>query len=103
MVVGYSAHLHCTERRSRCCVHLFRHRQKGDMGTVMSFTQTPAGGAINAVAMDSTSVRQRISRRTPLVGAYVSLLLFMVVYCARPEDWIPGLSTVPLAKLTGAL
>ncbi len=48
-------------------------------------------------------MQQRISRRKPLVGAYFSLLLFMVVYCARPEDWIPGLSVVPLAKIAGVL
>jgi len=27
----------------------------------------------------------------------------MGTYCARPQDWIPGLSAVPLAKITGAL
>jgi O-antigen ligase len=27
----------------------------------------------------------------------------MAVYCARPEDWIPGLSVVPLAKVAGLL
>jgi len=27
----------------------------------------------------------------------------MVVACARPEDWIPGLQYVPLAKITGVL
>jgi O-antigen ligase len=73
------------------------------MGTVMSFTHSSAGDALNAVPIDPTSVRQRISRRKPLVGAYASLLLFMVVYCARPEDWIPGLSVVPLAKIAGVL
>jgi O-antigen ligase len=73
------------------------------MGTMMTFTYSPAGGDVNEVAMDSAPVRQPISRRTPHVGAYVSLLLFMVVYCARPEDWIPGLSVVPLAKITGIL
>jgi hypothetical protein len=31
----------------------------------------------------------------------VWLLLFMVIYCARPEDWIPGLAAVPLAKIAG--
>jgi len=25
------------------------------------------------------------------------------VYCARPEDWIPGLKYIPLAKITGIL
>jgi O-antigen ligase len=27
----------------------------------------------------------------------------MIVYFARPEDWIPGLAAVPLAKITGVL
>jgi putative inorganic carbon (HCO3(-)) transporter len=45
----------------------------------------------------------RSRRREPLGFAYVGLILFMVVYFARPEDWIPGLSAVPLAKITGIL
>ena len=39
----------------------------------------------------------------PLSGAYFWLLAFFVVYCARPEDWIPGLHELPLAKITGML
>jgi len=39
--------------------------------------------------------------REPLSGAYFWLTLFFVVYCARPEDWIPGLDVIPLAKITG--
>ncbi len=31
------------------------------------------------------------------------LTAFYVVYCARPEDWIPGLTYVPLAKISGVL
>src|SRR5438309_9047019 len=73
------------------------------MGTVTNVTHRDARDAANAGAKDATSVRQRISRQRPLVGAYVSLLLFMVIYCARPEDWIPGLSVVPLAKIAGVL
>src|SRR6266849_3849880 len=69
----------------------------------MSFAHTDAGDAANAKARNSISVRHRSSRQMPLLGAYVSLLLFMVVYCARPEDWIPGLSVVPLAKITAIL
>jgi len=41
------------------------------------------------------------ARRQPFHAAYVSLLLFMLIYCARPEDWIPGLSHIPLAKIVG--
>lgn len=37
----------------------------------------------------------------PLAGAYFWLAVFYVVYCARPEDWIPGLQSVPLAKVSG--
>lgn len=33
-------------------------------------------------------------------AAYGWLLLFTVVYCARPEDWIPGLRIIPLGKVT---
>jgi O-antigen ligase len=35
--------------------------------------------------------------------AYLGLLLFTVVYFVRPSDWIPGLETIPLAKIVGAL
>jgi O-antigen ligase len=47
--------------------------------------------------MDSrpTSGKQR------LPGAFFWLSAFYFVYCARPEDWIPGLDYVPLAKITG--
>jgi len=36
-----------------------------------------------------------------LNGAFFWLSAFYVVYCARPEDWIPGLLYIPLAKITG--
>ena len=42
-----------------------------------------------------------IQSSKPLAGAYFWLLAFFVVYCARPEDWIPGIYVVPLAKITG--
>ena len=47
--------------------------------------------------------KPKLSRHKLLVEAYMSLMLFMVVYCARPEDWIPGLSNIPLAKIAGIL
>jgi putative inorganic carbon (hco3(-)) transporter len=46
---------------------------------------------------------RRPKRREPLGFAYFGLVLFMVVYFARPEDWIPGLATVPVAKIAGIL
>ena len=39
--------------------------------------------------------------RDPMRAAFFWLSAFYVVYCARPEDWIPGLKYVPLAKITG--
>jgi len=33
--------------------------------------------------------------------AFFWLSAFFLVYCARPEDWIPGLFHAPLAKITG--
>jgi len=40
-------------------------------------------------------------QKEPLRGAFFWLCAFFVVYCLRPEDWIPGLSYIPIAKLTG--
>jgi O-antigen ligase len=40
-------------------------------------------------------------RREPLAGAFFWLSVFYLVYCARPEDWIPGLNYIPLAKISG--
>lgn len=59
-------------------------------------------GTARAVA-PVPSQRKRPRHKQQLGEAYISLLLFMVVYCARPEDWIPGLSSVPLAKIAGVL
>lgn len=36
----------------------------------------------------------------PLKGAFFWLSAFFLVYCARPEDWIPGLAYIPLAKIS---
>jgi hypothetical protein len=42
-----------------------------------------------------------VSKAEPMRGAFFWLSAFYVVYCARPEDWIPGLKYVPLAKISG--
>ena len=65
--------------------------------------QNHAGAASSAVTEDHVPVGVRRSKSKPLAGAYVALLLFVVAYFARPEDWTPGLSHVPLAKITAAL
>jgi O-Antigen ligase len=49
------------------------------------------------------------ARRTSFIAAdptrkaFFWLSGFFVVYCARPEDWIPGLKYIPLAKVTAIL
>jgi hypothetical protein len=39
----------------------------------------------------------------PTKNAFFWLSAFFVVYCARPEDWIPGLKYIPLGKVTAIL
>lgn len=56
-----------------------------------------------AMTLGEASARRGNSRQQPLAAAYLGLLIFMFVYFARPEDWVPGFSQVPLAKFTGVL
>jgi O-antigen ligase len=44
-----------------------------------------------------------LPKKETLTGAFFWLSAFYFVYCARPEDWIPGLGYIPLAKITGFL
>jgi O-antigen ligase len=73
------------------------------MGALTNSKGTDTGAVIDAISIDSFRPQRRTARANRLTGAYVALLLFMIIYCARPEDWIPGLSQVPLAKITGIL
>ena len=43
----------------------------------------------------------KASKVASLNGPFFWLSAFFVVYCTRPEDWIPGLGFIPLAKITG--
>ena len=60
--------------------------------------ERPVSGTVGASVRVGTS-----SRKKPLAGVFAALLLFMVIYFARPGDWIPGFSAVPLAKISGIL
>ena len=51
----------------------------------------------------SRSGVKRAVRREPLRFAYFGLILFIILYFARPEDWVSGLASIPLAKITGVL
>jgi len=41
------------------------------------------------------------TKKEALSGPFFWLSAFYAVYCLRPEDWVPGLSYVPMAKITG--
>lgn len=73
------------------------------MGAITISSENDPGNVIDGKPTDWVSAQRYTSRRKPLIGAYVALVLFMAIYCARPEDWVPGLSNVPLAKITGIL
>ena len=45
----------------------------------------------------------RREKKEVLSGAFFWLTAFYFVYCARPSELVPGLSIVPLAKITGVL
>lgn len=56
------------------------------------------------MATNPMLAQRQTPRREPLAGAYAWLLSFMVVYCARPQEWIPKIgAVVPLGKVTGIL
>ena len=57
----------------------------------------------NSVAADALTGRSVFDVADPTKMAFFWLCGFFVVYCARPEDWIPGLRYVPLAKITAIL
>ena len=56
------------------------------------------------VLVESGNMRPARAKRNPIRRiAFGALLVFMVVNFARPGDWIPGLTYVPVAKLAGIL
>jgi O-antigen ligase len=71
---------------------------------------TEAGkGDIVAIGDNITATAEVPGRRgfaeavDPTKSAFFWLSAFFVVYCARPEDWIPGLNLIPCAKITAIL
>jgi O-antigen ligase len=54
-----------------------------------------------------TATADATSRKLPAVDAtkfaFFWLSAFFFVYCARPEDWFPGLKYIPCAKVTAIL
>jgi O-antigen ligase len=61
------------------------------------------GDSGTATAGDVLGRRTPVQVADPTKSAFLWLSGFYVVYCARPEDWIPGLNLFPLAKITAIL
>lgn len=57
----------------------------------------------NREAAEVSGKRSFARAKDPTNAAFFWLSGFFVVYCARPEDWIPGLKYAPLAKITAIL
>ncbi|MGA8493249.1 MAG: O-antigen ligase family protein [Terriglobales bacterium] len=64
-------------------------------------TVAPKGGWRERYAPAESPPVDCVKESEPLKGAYFWLTVFFIVYCARPEDWIPGLHSLPLAKISG--
>lgn len=61
------------------------------------------GDSVAATPADILGRRRIIQVADPTKSAFFWLSAFFVVYCARPEDWIPVLKYLPLAKITAIL
>ncbi len=57
----------------------------------------------NTVTANESGRRSAFRVADPTKNAFFWLCGFFVVYCARPEDWVPGLKYIPLAKITAIL
>jgi hypothetical protein len=54
----------------------------------------------NSAAVEVPGKRASFRAADSTRTAFFWLSAFFVVYCARPEDWIPGIKVLPLAKIT---
>ncbi len=61
------------------------------------------GTNTNLATAEVTGRRLSVRMGDPTRNAFFWLSAFFVVYCARPEDWVPGLRFFPLAKITAIL
>ena len=57
----------------------------------------------NTATAEGSGRRASFKAADPTKSAFFWLSAFFVVYCARPEDWIPGMKYFPLAKITAIL
>jgi O-antigen ligase len=57
----------------------------------------------NLATAEVAGKRMSVKMADPTKNAFFWLIGFFVVYCARPEEYIPGLKYFPLAKITAIL
>ena len=57
----------------------------------------------NQATAEVTGRRASVKMADPTRNAFFWLLVFFVVYCARPEDYVPIVRYFPLAKITAIL
>lgn len=51
----------------------------------------------------SQAVETKVKQKKTLTFAYVGLLVFLVIYCGRPNDWHTSLNYVPFAKVSASV
>lgn len=55
------------------------------------------------MATAAFTVKREQRKRQRAKGAYLALLLLSAIYFGRPEDVIPGLAVIPMAKIAGGI
>ena len=63
----------------------------------------PAPPTSAAAYGDAPTLPRQLTQPEPMRAAYLALVVFLAVFCARPEDWIPGLSLLHLDRIAGGL
>lgn len=58
---------------------------------------------VSASATPVQTAQRTTAGKEPMPLAHAGVLLFMAVYCVRPQDWIPGAAAMPFAKISGFL
>lgn len=78
-----------------------RDRSSGAMHTITAALPEKPAAAAAQPAPPQPPAPAAMQKKEPLAGAFFWVLAFFVVYCARPEDWIPGIAHLHLALVAG--
>src|SRR5437016_10460786 len=86
--------LFCKKREKRGLDSVNTYWFMGSPPPTFEWEQFPVQGFHSPAQLrKKSSTRQRVS--------YFAVLLFSIIYFARPEDWVPGTSDIPVAKIAG--